>query len=164
MTTDTQRATSTKQIHLTRRSQHYWRVAFDHPPLNIFGPDTIPQLSEVVTAIETDADLKVVVFESAVKGVFLTHYDFLAKLEDTTRLVSHRGRQGCSLCPTCWCGLVVLQWCRSRQSADAPLVSEVNLPWPATCASRAVKKRSCRTLKLGLAWDQAAVQWHGSRA
>jgi enoyl-CoA hydratase/carnithine racemase len=79
-------ATSTKQIHLTRRSPNYWRVTIDHPPLNIFGPDTIPQLNEVITAIETDQDVKVVVFDSAVEGFFLTHYDFLAKLEDTTRL------------------------------------------------------------------------------
>jgi enoyl-CoA hydratase/carnithine racemase len=86
MKNETLAATSTKQIHLTRRSPHYWRATIDHPPLNIFGPDTIPQLDEVVTAIETDEDVKVVVFDSAVEGFFLTHYDFLAKLEDTTRL------------------------------------------------------------------------------
>jgi len=75
-----------KQIHLTRRSPYYWRVTIDHPPLNIFGPDTIPQLDEVITAIETDEDVKVVVFDSAVEGFFLTHYDFVAPVEDTTRL------------------------------------------------------------------------------
>jgi len=78
--------TSTKQINVTRRSSHYWRITFDHPPLNIFGPETIPQLDEVITALETDEDVKVVVFDSAVEGFFLTHYDFLARLEDTTRL------------------------------------------------------------------------------
>jgi enoyl-CoA hydratase/carnithine racemase len=86
MTGETHTATRTKQIHLTRRSPHYWRVTLDHPPVNIFGPDTIPQLNEVVTAIETDEDVKVVVFDSAVEGFFMTHYDFLAKIEDTTRL------------------------------------------------------------------------------
>jgi enoyl-CoA hydratase/carnithine racemase len=86
MKTDTQMAAGTKQIQLTRRSPHHWRVTIDHPPLNIFGPDTIPQLNEVITAIESDQDVKVVVFDSAVEGFFLTHYDFLAKLEDTTRL------------------------------------------------------------------------------
>ena len=93
--------TMTKQIHLTRRSPYYWRVTINHPPLNIFGPDTIPQLNEVITAIETDEQVKVVVFDSAIEGFFLTHYDFLAKIEDTTSL--HRDPQGCSLCPTCWC-------------------------------------------------------------
>ena len=76
----------TKQILLTRRSPAYWRVTFNHPPLNIFGPDAIPQLNEIITALETDAHVKVVVFDSAIQGFFLTHYDFLAKLEDTTGL------------------------------------------------------------------------------
>ncbi|HEX8800325.1 MAG TPA: enoyl-CoA hydratase/isomerase family protein [Terriglobales bacterium] len=79
-------ATATKQIHLARRSNDYWQVTFDHPPLNIFGPNTIPQLDEIITALETDEHVKVAVFDSAVEGFFLTHYDFLAKPEDTTRL------------------------------------------------------------------------------
>jgi enoyl-CoA hydratase/carnithine racemase len=82
----TREATSTKQIYVTRRSPHYWRVTFDHPPLNIFGPKTIPQLNEIITALETEKHVKVVVFDSAVEGFFLTHYDFLAKLEETTSL------------------------------------------------------------------------------
>ena len=86
MKTETQMAKDTKQIILTRRSSHYWRVTIDHPPLNIFGPATIPQLNEVITAIETDEHVKVVVFDSAVEGFFMTHYDFLAPVEDTTRL------------------------------------------------------------------------------
>jgi len=75
-----------KQIRLVKRSPMYWRVTFDHPPLNIFGPETIPQLNEIVTALETDEALKVVVFDSAVEGFFLTHYDLLAKAEDSTAL------------------------------------------------------------------------------
>jgi enoyl-CoA hydratase/carnithine racemase len=79
-------ATKTIEIHLAQRSREYWRVTFDHPPLNIFGPETIPQLNEIVTALETDKHVKVVVFDSALEGYFLTHYDFLTKLEDTTVL------------------------------------------------------------------------------
>ena len=86
MKSATDTAARTKQIHLTRRSANYWRVTIDHPPLNIFGPTTIPQLNEVITAIETDEHVKVVVFDSAVEGFFMTHYDFLAPVEDTTRL------------------------------------------------------------------------------
>src|SRR6267142_259033 len=78
---------NTRQIRLARRSSSYWRVTFDNPPLNIFGPETMPQLNEIVTALETDDDVKVVVFDSAVEGFFLTHYNFLAKLEDTTSLL-----------------------------------------------------------------------------
>jgi enoyl-CoA hydratase/carnithine racemase len=74
------------QIHLARISPAYWRVTFDIPPLNIFGPTAIPQLNEVITALETDEQVKVVVFDSAVEGFFLTHYDFLSKLEDSTSI------------------------------------------------------------------------------
>jgi enoyl-CoA hydratase/carnithine racemase len=78
--------TSTRQIILQRHLPAYWRVTFDHPPLNIFGPETIPQLDEIITELETDEHVKVVVFDSAVEGFFLTHYDFLAKLEDSASL------------------------------------------------------------------------------
>ena len=40
----------------------------------------------MMTAIETDEQVKVVVFESAVEGFFLNHSDFLAKLEDLTNI------------------------------------------------------------------------------
>jgi enoyl-CoA hydratase/carnithine racemase len=77
---------TTRQIQLEHRSSSYWRVTFDHPPLNIFGPETIPQLEEIIKALETDACVKVVVFDSAVEGFFLTHYNFLARLEDSTSI------------------------------------------------------------------------------
>jgi enoyl-CoA hydratase/carnithine racemase len=86
-----------KRIRVERRSPYYWRVTFDHPPLNIFGPENIPQLNEIVTALETDDRVKVVVFDSAVEGFFITHYDFLAKLEDSTSLPP--GRTGLQALP-----------------------------------------------------------------
>jgi hypothetical protein len=39
---------------------------FDHPHLNIFGPETVPQLNEVFTALENDVLAKVVVFEVSI--------------------------------------------------------------------------------------------------
>jgi enoyl-CoA hydratase/carnithine racemase len=81
-----EKVSSIRQIRLERRLPSYWRVTFDHPPLNIFGPETIPQSNEIITALETDEDVKVVVFDSAVEGFFLTHYNFFAPLEESTRL------------------------------------------------------------------------------
>ena len=74
------------QIRVDRRSPAYWRVTFDLPPLNIFGPGNMVQLNAVVAALESDEQVKVVVFDSAVDGFFLTHYDFLAKPEETLGL------------------------------------------------------------------------------
>jgi enoyl-CoA hydratase/carnithine racemase len=82
-----QSATDAKdQIRLTRVSPEYWRVTFHNPPFNIYGPNTMPQLNKVVTAIESDPKVKVVVFDSDVPDFFLTHYDFVPPLTDTTGL------------------------------------------------------------------------------
>ncbi|WP_340313639.1 enoyl-CoA hydratase/isomerase family protein [Rhizorhabdus argentea] len=77
-------ASAARQFGITRVTPQYWRVTINHPPFNIFGPDSIPQLNDVITRIENDPDVRVVVFESAVPGFFLTHYDFEASLQQTT--------------------------------------------------------------------------------
>ena len=79
-------AAKTAQIRLNRPSPGYWRVTFDNPPLNLMGPEFVLELREIMTAIETDEQVKVVVFESAVEGFFLNHSDFLAKLEELTNI------------------------------------------------------------------------------
>ena len=84
-------------IRLRKISPEYWRVTFDLPPLNIFGPANIPQLEQVVSALETDEHVKVVVFDSAIKGFFLTHYDFLAKPEESAKFPP--GRTGLQALP-----------------------------------------------------------------
>jgi enoyl-CoA hydratase/carnithine racemase len=74
------------QVRITRVTPEYWRVTFHNPPFNIYGPNTTPQLNKAVTAIEADSQVKVVVFESDVPNFFLTHYDFVPPLTDTTSL------------------------------------------------------------------------------
>ncbi len=83
---DSQQASPSGQIHLERRSPFYWRVTLDLPPINIFGPAAMPRFNDIVAALETDDRVKVVVFDSAIEGVFLTHYDFLAPLAASTSL------------------------------------------------------------------------------
>ena len=77
---------TTREIRIERRLPSYWRVIFELPPVNIFGPRELPQLDEIITAIEKDEQMKVVVFDSAVDGFFFTHYDFLAPLEESTSI------------------------------------------------------------------------------
>src|SRR5258706_14359094 len=79
-------AARTQEIGLERLTPEYWRVTLDNPPFNIFGPETIPQLNSIITQIETDPKVKVVVFQSAVRGFFLTHYDFVPPLSATTSI------------------------------------------------------------------------------
>ena len=79
-------ASKTAEIRLARRTPEYWRVTIDHPPINIFGPEMLPQVNEIITAVETDEQVKVVVFDSAVEGFFLIHLDFLSKLDELAHL------------------------------------------------------------------------------
>jgi enoyl-CoA hydratase/carnithine racemase len=92
-----ERTFANHEIRVERRLPSYWRVTFDLPPVNIFGPKETVQLSEIITAIERDEELKVVVFDSAVDGFFLTHYDFLAPLEESARIA--RGPTGLQALP-----------------------------------------------------------------
>ena len=58
------------QIILTRSSPRYWRVTFDNPPLNLMGPEFVLEFREIIAALETDQELRVIVFDSAVEGSF----------------------------------------------------------------------------------------------
>ena len=78
--------TKPAQIRVARRSQAYWRVTIDNPPINVMGPEMVAQFQEVINALEADEHVRVVVFDSAVDDYFLNHSDFLAKLEDLTSL------------------------------------------------------------------------------
>jgi enoyl-CoA hydratase/carnithine racemase len=85
-TTDAPSATKAAQVRLVRVTDSYFRVVLDNPPLNLMGPEFVWQIREVVTSLENDDRVKVVVFESAVDGVFLNHSDFLANFEDLTSI------------------------------------------------------------------------------
>lgn len=85
-TLKTTQATKSAQIRLDKTSPTYWRVTFDNPPLNLMGPEFVVEFGEIVTAIENDEHLRVVVFDSAIEGFFLNHSDFTVKMEELTSL------------------------------------------------------------------------------
>jgi enoyl-CoA hydratase/carnithine racemase len=76
--------TKAAQVRLNEVTPSQRRVVLDNPPLNLMGPEFVQQIREVVTTLENDARVKVVVFESAVDDVFLNHSDFLANFEELT--------------------------------------------------------------------------------
>jgi enoyl-CoA hydratase/carnithine racemase len=85
--TSKDKTTPTKsQIRLSRSSPMFWRVTFDNPPLNLMGPEFVVEFGKIMTAIESDEHLRVVVFDSAVEGFFLNHSDFLVKMEELKSL------------------------------------------------------------------------------
>lgn len=48
------------------------------------GPQLVREFRDIITAVEADEDVKVLVFESAVDGFFLNHSDFRADLTELT--------------------------------------------------------------------------------
>jgi enoyl-CoA hydratase/carnithine racemase len=79
-------ATKAAQIRVDKETPTKWRVTFDNPLLNLMGPEFVVEFSKIVTAIEDDEQLRVVVFDSAVEGYFLNHSDFTVKIEELTSL------------------------------------------------------------------------------
>jgi hypothetical protein len=60
------------QLQIDRRSASYCRVTFDHPPVNMVTDTTVTELLELITLIEEDEDLNVVVFDSANPAFYLS--------------------------------------------------------------------------------------------
>jgi enoyl-CoA hydratase/carnithine racemase len=66
---------SSSPLAVSKRSDSYWRATFDNPPLNLFDPETILALRELMDALEADPAVKVVVFDSADAEFFIAHFD-----------------------------------------------------------------------------------------
>jgi enoyl-CoA hydratase/carnithine racemase len=69
------RPLSWKHFSVDRRGQRYWRVTFNHPPINTITATTVAELAELVSLIERDKELNVVIFGSANPDFYLAHYD-----------------------------------------------------------------------------------------
>jgi len=66
---------SSSPLAVSKRSDSYLRATFDNPPLNLFDPETILALRELMDALEADPAVKVVVFDSADAEFFIAHFD-----------------------------------------------------------------------------------------
>lgn len=74
------------QIVIDRTTASMWNVTFDHPPINLIDLQTIRELSGLLNEIETDENLKVVVFRSANPDFFLAHWDVLTDKQETAQM------------------------------------------------------------------------------
>src|ERR1700726_1196853 len=64
-----------KQLSIDHSRPGLWTVAFSNPPINMFVPATIVELNALMTHLEADLSLKVVVFQSANPDFFIAHLD-----------------------------------------------------------------------------------------
>jgi enoyl-CoA hydratase/carnithine racemase len=67
--------TNTSQFSTDRTQLGRWTITFSNPPINMFVPETIDELRALMTDIEADPAVKVVVFQSANSEFFVAHLD-----------------------------------------------------------------------------------------
>ena len=63
------------QFNTDRTYPGRWTITFSNPPINIFVPTTIVELGALMTELEADLSVKVVVFQSANPEFFIAHLD-----------------------------------------------------------------------------------------
>ena len=63
------------QFNIDRTFPGRWTVTFSNPPINMFVPATIIELGALMTDVEADSSLKVMVFQSANPDFFVAHLD-----------------------------------------------------------------------------------------
>jgi enoyl-CoA hydratase/carnithine racemase len=63
------------QFKIDRTYPGRWTITFSNPPINIFAPTTIVELGTLITDLEADPSVKVVVFQSANPDFFVAHLD-----------------------------------------------------------------------------------------
>jgi enoyl-CoA hydratase/carnithine racemase len=69
----------------------YWRVVFDYPPFNVVDDNMYGGLQSLLARVDASPSLRVIVFESAMKDFYLSHFDLTGKLGNITTAVGTSG-------------------------------------------------------------------------
>ena len=72
---------SLKQFRVVEEVSGYWRATFNNPPVNLYDPQTFLELRSILDKTEQTTDVKVLVFDSADPGYFISHYDLVKATE-----------------------------------------------------------------------------------
>jgi enoyl-CoA hydratase/carnithine racemase len=78
-------------VRIVEETPAYWRVLFDHPPLNVVDGSVLDGLQELLSRMDTSPDLRVVVFESANPEFYLAHFDMSGHSAEVTKAVGPSG-------------------------------------------------------------------------
>jgi len=70
-TTDISSTAKGQEVVLNRVTSELYRVVVDNPPVNVMGAEFVLQLREIVSELETDLRVKVVISPSPVTGQLL---------------------------------------------------------------------------------------------
>jgi enoyl-CoA hydratase/carnithine racemase len=143
------------QFNTDRTYPGRWTITFSNPPINMFVPTTIVELGALMTDIEADPSVKVVVFQSANPDFFIAHLD-VAKAAERPEVLGLWREFVLRLSST---SVVSIAKVRGRTRG---IGNEFVLP--ATCASPAGRAPYSATPRSASDWSRAAARWNGSRA
>src|SRR4029077_20418710 len=82
---------SSSRLRIIEETPAYWRVVFDHPPLNIMDATIFEGLQELLGRMNASPSLRVVVFESANPDFYLAHFDLTGKIGNIMTAVGASG-------------------------------------------------------------------------
>src|ERR1700692_1637451 len=82
---------SAAAVRVVRETPAYWRVLFDYPPFNVLDATVYDGLQNVLGCMDTDPQLRVVVFESAIPDFYLSHFDLTGKIGNIMTAVGASG-------------------------------------------------------------------------
>ena len=72
-------------LKLTKHNSGFWQITIDSPPLNLFGPELLIGMEEVVRRMQAAPELRVIVFDSAIPNYFIAHFDVVRGTEILSR-------------------------------------------------------------------------------
>ena len=84
-------AESAKPLRVVEETPAYWRVIFDYPPFNVADGTMFQALQDLLSRINVDPSLRVLVFESANPDFYLSHFDLTGKLGNVMTAVGPSG-------------------------------------------------------------------------
>ena len=78
-------------LRVIEETAAFWRVVFDYPPFNVADGTMFKALQDLLARMDASATLGVVVFESANREFYLSHFDLTGKLGNVMTAVGPSG-------------------------------------------------------------------------
>ena len=84
-------------LHIDHDDEGVVTVTIDAPPMNLIGPELVRDLVGLVSALESDPDVRMMVLESADAEFFVPHVDLTKVAESTVEAAKAGGPEDASL-------------------------------------------------------------------
>ena len=84
-------AESSAPVRVIEETPAYWRVVFDYPPFNVVDATIYKGLQDLLARMDASPSLRVVLFESANREFYLSHFDLTGKTGNITTAVGPSG-------------------------------------------------------------------------